>query len=264
MGAAKIINNKLKNFGTLAILSLFLAACQTTAKVYPLKTDDVRTFSLQSVNVSLPSYAEVTWGKYHRNLALAKEGKPVTMIVEDKNARVEASSTSTSVLSQSVDANDTNTNAHKRLPKTQKIERVMTEEEYTREAITKPLQSAIQTNFNEFMTGNRPVRAEVEIERLNIAKGTGANTLIADFIMYDIDTNAEILRMNNHTIVHQPAGSGRLYYGSPLAALLATAIDAAARAAISQAQKGKRVLRMSELYASSVRNSMAPNLKPKN
>ena len=154
-------------------------------------------------------------------------------------------------------------NADKKPAKFKKVERTLTEAEYTKAAIIEPIQREIRSSFTQFMRGDRAVRAEVALDNLLIAKTSGKNYLVADFALYDVGTNSEIMRLDNHAVVFQPVGKGRVYHGSPVAALLATAIDAAARAAISQASKNKRVIKMSSMYAASIRDNMAPNLKPK-
>lgn len=253
-----------RNAGIFFVAGLFLAACQTTAKIYPLQTEDVRSYSLQSVNVTLPPAAKMAWSRYDKNMELIKQGKPITLNVPVEGETIEVSSTSNASSFQS-DVTDTNeqTVTEKRV-KTEKVERVMTEQQYKQEAIVFPLKEAIKTNFSEFMVGNRPVRVEVEIEGIRMAKSSGANALSADFRLIDVGTNAELLNLNNHSIIYQPAGKQSYYYGNPIAAILATAIDAAARAAISQAGKNKRMFKMSSIYAASVRDTMAPDLKPKN
>lgn len=252
--------NIIKNTIIFLIAGFGLAACQSTAKIYPLKQEDVRTYSLQAVNVTIPSEANVSWGLYKKNLGLIKEGKPITMVVPNDGA-VEASSTSSSPSNFNVDT-DTN-NINNTPPKFKKVERTLTETEYTKAVIIDPIQKEIRSNFTQFMRGDRAVRAEVALDNLHIAKTSGKNYLAADFALYDVGTNSEIMRLDNHTVELQPAGKRRVYYGSPLAALLATAIDAAARAAIAQASKNKRVEKMSGMYAASIRDNMAPDLKPK-
>ena len=139
----------------------------------------------------------------------------------------------------------------------------LTEAEYTKAAIIEPIQREIRSNFTQFMRGDRAVRAEVALENLHIAKASGKNYLTADFALYDVGTNSKIMNLDNHAIEFQPTGRSRHYSGTPIVAILATAIDAAARAAISQASKHKRVTKMSVLYAASVRDNMAADLKPK-
>ena len=256
----KNLKKPIKNTGLFLILGFALAACQTTAKVYPLKTEDVRTFSLQAVNVTIPSEAKVQWGRYKKDLELIKEGKPVTALIPN-DTPAEASSTSSAPSDFSAGTNPVSTeNAP---PKFKKIEQTMTAAEYQKAMITDPIRKEIRSNFSQFMRGDRAVRAEVALENLYIAKANGKNYLTADFTLYDVGTNSKIMSLNNHAIEFQPTGRSRHYYGTPIVAILATAIDAAARAAISQASKHKRVTKMSVLYAASVRDNMAADLKPK-
>ena len=252
--------NIIKNTIIFLIAGFGLAACQSTAKVYPLKQEDVRTYSLQAVNVTIPSEANISWGLYKRNLALIEEGKPVTMVIQNVPV-VEASSTSGS--SSIINADNDENNIDNKPKKFKKVERTLTEAEYTKAVIIEPIQREIRSNFTQFMRGDRAVRAEVALDNLHIAKTSGKNYLAADFALYDVGTNSEIMRLDNHTVEFQPVGKRRLYSGSPVAALLATAIDAAARAAIAQASKNKRVVKMSGMYAASIRDNMAPGLKPK-
>ncbi len=221
-------------------VALFLSACTTTKKFYPLKTEDVRSYQLKTVQVSLALDEEIDWKQYQQEKENIKAGRPVNYKGPVKYEGLEDDEDDTFV-------------SEKRDVKNPVF---LTEEELAQKRIIQPLQTAIHSSFNSFMVGSREVKVNIEVKKIRVARANGINTLIAHYELVDVATDTPIIRKNYHEVSFQAHGSA-YNASSSLAGIL---VSAAVQAAISQATKAQRFKQVSERYANSIKDWMAPKL----
>jgi hypothetical protein len=156
-------------------LCLFLAGCASLPQ-NTLAVNDIATYKLESVAVSVPPDAHMWWGDAEREFA-AKHGEKTL---------AELRSTKTGAEAAAANANDAIINS----PQCK---------QYLRDEASRRLQGVMQAYVGAELRGNRPVRLEVVVHELTIPSGVqrvvlGGNPMIlASATLVDARTGTVIV-----------------------------------------------------------------------
>lgn len=159
------------------IVSTLLTACATTPS-HQLTEADLKTLALAEVEVIVPDDRKISWGRYKREQQRIQKGIPIDGSSPKKYG-----------------------NTASELPKAL----FPTIEEHKQQMIAEPLKKMLPEFLDTIMLGDRPVRAEVTVERVYVVSAAqsfligGSTGLIASTRIIDNDTNSVLAILDSKT-----------------------------------------------------------------
>jgi len=168
---------KLFQLSSLALMAGLLAACQTTT--VKLSPEQIKTYSLTAVDVHIDKKTRIKWPKYEKEKAALKSANQTPESVTDQGQ----ATTSGETLAQA---------------KAETPTKYLTPEEYDHQKLIAPVQAAYIEKFNEVMTGDKPIKADVYIRQIYLPSAAlkatfgASNSMMTDVKFTDAATNETI------------------------------------------------------------------------
>lgn len=225
-----IQTRKLFQLSSLALMAGLLAACQTTT--VKLSPEQIKTYSLTAVDVHIDKKTRIKWPKYEKEKAGLKTESERPKSVTDQ-------------------AEATTSDATSAQTETETTEQYLTPEEYDHQKLIAPVQAAYIEKFNEVMTGDKPIKADVYIRQIYLPSAAlkatfgASNSMMTDVKFIDATTNETITSAKSvlATAGYQPG-------------LLTGGVDILIAAAVNKSRKKEPYEVVAHHSARAVRNAI--------
>lgn len=212
-------------FGLRQISILFaiisLSACANIPK-HQLSAADVKTYSLQAVAVKIDDTTRVDWGRYKREQTRIAESKPLDGTAHGRTDSIYLLAATNDAGNESeIRTSDSQVSAVAYASNAQELHRD--------KMLAEPLRVAFKEKMDKIMLGDRPVRAEVTLQRVSIPSAGqtiligGSSYGVIDFRLVDIGTGSTLALYPKATVLGDTQSG--LLGGSIASTLLETAIS---------------------------------------